>query len=265
MIAAERRNKIKEILTHKRSVKASDLTKEFQVSEETIRRDLSHLEKENFLKKNYGGAIILEDLNKFDPMPIEERQQEHYLEKKLIGERAAELVEDRQIIIIDAGSTTWHMSRSLKDKEGLMVISNAMNVAEECSKNDTDVYVLGGKLRKNTMSMMGPQAEAELKNYNAAFTFLGASAISMKKGVTSFDIYEAAVKRAMVEAGNKIVVLADHSKFGKEGLVSFAPFSGVDILVTSDLVDPSIVRKIEGEGVEVILTPVVEEIKQKNS
>ncbi|MBM7551538.1 DeoR/GlpR family DNA-binding transcription regulator [Thalassobacillus pellis] len=260
MIVDERRNKIKAILAEKRSVKASDLAKEFSVSEETIRRDLSKLEKDGLVKKNYGGAILVEELKKFDPAPVEERQQKHYKEKKLIGEKAGELVEDEQIIIIDAGTTTWHLSRNLQDRSGLMVISNALNIAEECSKNDTDVFVLGGKLRKKTMSMVGPQAEAELAKYNAAYTFLGTSGISPKRGFTSFDLYEAAVKGAMVDAGNKIVILADHSKFNKEGLVSFAQFKDVDILVTSDLVDKDILKQIKEAGIEVIVTPVADEL-----
>jgi DeoR/GlpR family transcriptional regulator of sugar metabolism len=260
MIVAERRNKIKEILLNKRSIKVSDLVQEFLVSEETIRRDLHQLEKDGIIKKNYGGAMLIEELNKYDQLSVEQRQYQYHEEKDSLGKAAAQLVQDEQIIILDAGSTTSYVTKHLHHVKDLMVISNALNVIDECSKNDTDVYVLGGKLRKNNMSMVGPQTEAELKNYNADFVFLGTSGISVKKGFTSSDLYEAEIKRAMVSAGKKIVLLADHSKFEKAGLISFCHFEDVDVLVTSERVDRNILKKIEQAGVEVIIAPVLKQV-----
>lgn len=259
VIVAERRNKIKDILLMKRSVSVAELVKEFNVSEETIRRDLHQLEKEGIVKKNYGGATLVEELTKYDQVPVEQRKHQHHVEKELLGKTAAQFVQDEQIIILDAGSTTWYMTKYLTHVKGLMVISNALNVVEECSKNDTNVYVLGGELRKKTMSMVGPQTETEIRNYHADYVFLGTSGVSLNKGFTSLDLYEAHVKRAMVSAGKKIVLIADHSKFNKAGLASFCHFDDIDILITSDLVDSSIIKQIEQAGVEVIITPVPKE------
>ena len=254
MIAIERRNTIKKILFKRGSVKVSDLVKQFNVSEETIRRDLNQLEKEGLVEKNYGGAILRNTLvtTEFN-LPIRQRQQHHSKEKELIGIRAAELVEPEQTLILDAGSTVWHLARNLARVDNLMIITNAMNIAEECIINKTaSIYLLGGKLRRNSLSLVGPQAELELQNYSADYVFLGASAVS-RKGFMSTDLYEAQMKKAMVATGKKVVVLADHSKFDKSGLTSFCDFKDINILITSDGVEQEILKKIEDAGVEVIV------------
>lgn len=261
MIAIHRRTKIKEILFQERSVKVADLVKEFNVSEETIRRDLNQLEQEGIIQKNYGGAILMEELQNNSQIipPVEQRRFQFYEEKDAIGKMAASLVEGNQIVILDAGSTTWCVARHLRNVPKLMVVTNGTDVAEESSQNeDASVFVIGGKLIKKSMSLVGPQAELELQKYNADFSFLGASGISMRKGFTSSDLYEAEVKRAMISAGQKIVIVADHSKFERQGLVSFSSFQDVDILVTSDLVEPSILDEIRQCGVQVIVCSVKE-------
>ncbi|SDO39204.1 transcriptional regulator, DeoR family [Paenibacillus sp. yr247] len=259
MIAIHRRTKIKELLFQERSVRVADLVKEFNVSEETIRRDLNQLEQEGIIQKNYGGAILMEELQNNSQVipPVEQRRFQYYEEKDAIGKMAASLVEGNQIVILDSGSTTWCVARHLRNAQNLMVVTNGMNVAEESSQNeDASVFVIGGKLIKQSMSLVGPQAELELQKYNADFSFLGASGISMRKGFTSSDLYEAEVKRAMISAGQKIVIVADHSKFERQGLISFSSFQDVDILVTSDLVEPRILDDIRNSGVKVMVCPV---------
>ncbi|WP_077623205.1 DeoR/GlpR family DNA-binding transcription regulator [Sediminibacillus massiliensis] len=262
MIVVERRKRIKEVIVKEKSVKVSDLVKKFGVSEETIRRDLTHLEQEGILQKNYGGAILVTELKKSLDfvLPVQQRKHQFHLEKELIGRKAAELVREDQILILDAGSTTWHVPRYLNGVEDLMVITNALNIAEECAKNETtSIYLLGGKLRRNSISTVGPQAEVELKNYNADFVFLGTSGISLRQGFTSSDLYESEMKRAMVNAAQKIVVLADHSKLQKAGLTSFCDFEQVDIFITSDLADKNVLAEIEKWGVDVIVVSTKEE------
>jgi len=261
MIAAERRNIIKDLLIKNKSAKVSDLVKQFNVSEETIRRDLNQLEKEGFLEKNYGGAILVEKkLPIPSVLPLSERQQQFSREKELIGRKAAELIEEEQTIILDAGTTTWHVATSLAEKGKLTIITNAMNIAEQCTKNEAaSIYLLGGKLRRNSLSTVGPQAEEELKKYNANYVFLGTSGISLRHGFTSSDLYEAEMKKAMVSAGYKRVVLADHSKLQKAGLTTFCTFHDVDIFITSDLADKQVLEDIAKSGVEVIVVSTSEE------
>jgi DeoR/GlpR family transcriptional regulator of sugar metabolism len=257
MIVIQRRSKIKALLFEQRSVKVSDLVKEFNVSEETIRRDLNQMEREGLIKKNYGGAILTEEIENVTIPPVQQRKLQYYDEKYAIGKKAAELVEEHQIIILDSGSTTWCMASHLKQIPNLMVVTNGMNVAEECSINEnTTVFLLGGKVIRKSMSLVGPQAEIELQKYSAHYVFLGASGFSLKKGFTSSDIYEAEIKRAMIAAGQKVVILVDHSKFLRQGLVSFSSFQDVDMVITSDFTDDETIKQIESFGVNVVVCPV---------
>lgn len=262
MIVAERRKVIKELLFKNKSVKVSDLVELLHVSEETIRRDLLQLEKEGIAEKNYGGALLIEDTS-IAPviLPVDERKLHYSREKDLIGKAAAQLVKEGQTIILDAGSTIWYVAKNLPAHSNLTVITNAIDVAEECSKDETSsIYLLGGKLRKKTMSLVGPQVETELRKYNADYVFLGTSGISLRQGFTSSDLYEAEIKRGMVSAGQKIVIVADHSKLEKAGLTTFCSFEEVAIFITTDLTDKNIIKEIEKKGVEVIIAPVSKEI-----
>ncbi|MFD2611935.1 DeoR/GlpR family DNA-binding transcription regulator [Paenibacillus gansuensis] len=259
MIVAQRRHKIKEMLLQEKSVKVADLVREFDVSEETIRRDLNQLEREGLVQKNYGGAILIDEyLMQASPVPpVQQRKFEYYEEKDAIGRKAAELVQDDQIIIVDSGSTTWCVARHLKQRSRLTVVTNGINIAEEFVENEqTEIFLLGGKVVKQSMSLVGPVAEEELKKYNADYVFMGTSGISLRKGFMSSDIYEAEIKRAMVAAGQKVAVVADHTKLHRQALIAYSTFQDVDILITSSLADPDVLSEIGKLGVQVVVCDV---------
>lgn len=237
-------------------VKVADLVREFDVSEETIRRDLNELERDGIAQKNYGGAVLTEDFiaSMTSITPVDERRTQMGEEKDAIGRMAAKLVKEDQVVIVDAGSTTWSVAKHLGELNRLTVITNGINVAQELSHNQNfSVFVIGGKLNTHLMSLVSPQPEIEMQKYTADYVFLGTSGISMKKGFTSADIYEAEVKRAMVGVGEKVVILADHTKLEKQGLISFSSFDDVDILITSSLANEEMLREIEKHGVEVLV------------
>ncbi len=266
MFVAQRRLKIKERLMEQRSVKVAELVKEFSVSEETIRRDLTQLEREGILRKDYGGAMLVEELQHSlaSVPPVQHRAKHFTEEKERIAEAAASLVGPGHIVVMDAGSTTLCLAKHLGGIDGLTVLTNGMNVAEQCSQNENaNVFVIGGKLIRKSMSLVGSQAEWELRKYNADIAFLGASGVSTNRGFGSFDLYEAEMKKAMVAAGRKVVILADHSKFEKQALISFASFQDVDLLITSDLVDPHVLRSIEQTGVRTIVCPTSPPLREE--
>ncbi|QHT61123.1 DeoR/GlpR transcriptional regulator [Paenibacillus lycopersici] len=255
MLAPHRRNIIKEMLMEERSVRVSDLAKHFNVSEETIRRDLVQLEQEGIVEKNYGGAVLAEDLQQAmaNVPPVHQRKFQYYEEKDAIAKAAAALVKDHSNLILDSGSTTWCVARHLKQVSDLTVITNGINIAEECSANEErNIFLIGGKLIRKSMCLVGPQAEDELRKYDANYAILGTSGISLRKGFTSSDLYEAQVKRAMITAAQKVIVVADHSKFIKNAFVSFAAFQEVDVLITSELADTAVLHEIEQHGVQII-------------
>lgn len=259
MLVAERRKRIKDMLLQSGSVKVADLVAQFDVSEETVRRDLYELERAGIALKNYGGAILSEETDTPSNAPSSIQQRKVYMsaEKDAIGRCAANLVKAEQVIMLDAGSTTTSVAKHLVNTEQLTVVTNSITVADALSQSQqSSVFVLGGKLHPHFMSLIAPHPEEEIRKYSADIVFLGASGIDVNRGFMSVDVYEAQVKRAMLEAAKQVIIVADHSKFDKRGLVSFCDFEQVDVLVTSQQVDAGIVKEIEKKGVEVILCGV---------
>jgi len=259
LFAKNRKEEIKKILFETHSVKVSDLVSLFNVSEETIRRDLKQFENEGLVEKYYGGAILLEEhkLAIESILTIEQRKNQFYKEKDIIGKKASELILSGQNIIIDAGTTTWCIAKHLKKHEDVMIMTNGLIIAEECCQNEKiSVYLTGGKIFKKSLCTVGPSTLKELQKFSVDYVFLGVAGITCEKGFTSFDIYEAEIKRAIISVGKKTVIVADHGKFGCNGLVSFGGFEDIDVLITTDLADNTILEQIKNHGVKIIICPI---------
>ncbi len=261
MFASERRHRIKEILLKDGRVRVTDLVAQFGVSDETIRRDLDQLAEEGLVQRGYGGAVLADHVRSAIAAipPVHQRTLQYSAEKDTIGRAAAALVEDGQMVIIDAGSTTWNVARHLRRCRDVTVVTNSLDVAQECAKNpNLSVHLTGGRLIARSMCVVGPQAEAELRRYHAHLAILGTTGISLDKGFACTDIFEAETKRAMAGSAERVVVVADHSKLQKRGLVSFALMSDVDLLITSNLADPTVLAEIEAHGVKVLACAIGE-------
>jgi len=261
MFAEERRHRIKEILLREGSVRVADLIVVFNVSDETIRRDLDQLADEGIVQRSHGGAVLADNVRTAIAAipPVQQRTLELSAEKDSIGRAAAALVEDGQMVIIDAGSTTWNVARHLRTCRDVTVITNSLVVAQECAKNpNLSIHMTGGRLIPRSMCLVGPQAETELRRYHAHISILGATGISLDKGFACTDIFEAETKRAMAESAARVVVVADHSKLQKRGLVSFASLDDVDLLITSALAEPATVAEFKARGVAVAACPIGE-------
>ena len=248
MFPEERKNRIKQMVLENKSVTVSDLVKIFNVSEETIRRDLKRLQEENIIKKTYGVATLSDELNSINVPAIQIRKVKEQREKRAIAEEAIKLLFNNKYILLDAGSTTECIAKELKKincTENISIITNGINVAEECSKiSYANVYLLGGELQKRTLSIIGPQAIREIKSYNIDIAVMGVTGIS-NGGFYSSNIYEIEVKETMVSVARKVMVVADHTKFGKRGLKPFCGFENVDYLITSDLLENSTLERIK--------------------
>lgn len=261
MFAEERRHRIKEILLKDGRVRVTDLVVAFGVSDETIRRDLDQLADEGIIQRSHGGAVLVENVRLAIAAipPVHQRTLEFSAEKDSIGRAAAALVEDGQMVIIDAGSTTWNVARHLQACRDVTVITNSLAVAQECARNpNLNIHMTGGHLIPRSMCLVGPQAQAELRRYHAHISILGATGISLDKGFACTDIFEAETKRAMAESAERTVVVADHSKLHKRGLVSFAQPGEVDLLITSTLAAPAILAEFETHGVSIVACPIGE-------
>jgi DeoR family transcriptional regulator of aga operon/DeoR family myo-inositol catabolism operon transcriptional repressor len=265
MFPEERKNRIKQMVLENRSVTVSALVKIFNVSEETIRRDLKCLQEENIIKKTYGVATLSDELNNINVPTIQKRKFKEHREKIAIAEEAIKLLYNNKYILLDAGSTTECIAKKLKKinyTKNISIITNGINVAEECSKiSYANVYLLGGELQKRTLSIVGPQVIQEIKSYNIDIAVMGVTGIS-NGGFYSSNIYEIEVKKTMVSEARKVVVVADHTKFGKRGLKPFCSFENVDYLITSDLLDNSTLKSIKANHrTKIIIVQMASNVK----
>lgn len=211
MITSERHHHILQQLKKQQFIKVQDLVEQLQTSESTIRRDLATLEKEHLLKREHGGATRLEVIQE-EPSMLEKAVQ-HIHEKQQIAFLAANLIQDKECIYLDAGSTIRQMIPFIKAKQ-ITVVTNGLNHVPPLLENGIDTYVLGGKAKAVTEAMVGNTALAQQQTYQFDKVFLGMNGIHTEFGFTTADPEEAALKRNAIQQGLETYVLADDSKFG---------------------------------------------------
>jgi DeoR/GlpR family transcriptional regulator of sugar metabolism len=250
MLAEERRLRIIELLREQKSVEIGELSELFAVAQETIRRDLKRLEDEGVLRRTHGGATIE---GRQTIAPLSTRAEANRDEKERIGRKALEYVKEGDRIIIDGGTTTLQLALALKsNRRSASVVTNALNIALELAGlPELAIDVVGGTLSESSLTLIGPETERALARYRVSKVFLAASGITPEWGLGISNSFEAAVKQAMIEAADEVILLVDSTKLGKEGLVSFAPMKKVDRLITDEKADPTIIDAIARLGVDI--------------
>jgi DeoR family transcriptional regulator of aga operon len=163
---------------------------------------------------------------------LREKEKLHRKEKSLIARAAARMVEEGQVVILDSGTTTTAIARALREFESLTVITNAVNIAAELSGSSLEVILTGGSLRKNSFSLVGPIAEETLRRLNADILFLGVDGFDLHYGLSTPNLLEAKVNRAMMDVARVTVAVCDSSKFGRRSLSSIAPVSEIQHLIS---------------------------------
>ncbi|MGE5485977.1 MAG: DeoR/GlpR family DNA-binding transcription regulator [Ignavibacteriales bacterium] len=251
LFAEERHQRIVELLRQDNRITVSGLVDLLNVSEATIRRDLRYLKMKGLITRTHGGAILAEGTG-FEPTMLEKEEQ-FRAEKERIGRLAAGLIEDGDTVILDGGTTTVEIARNLRNREGITVITNAINVCTELARSDMDIILIGGSLRKPTLTLVGSLAEATLKQFHVDKVFLGMNGVSVSHGLTTPNLTEAQAKRLMLEQAETVVVVADHSKIEKTSLVTVAGISEVDVLVTDDGISREQKQAFEDSGVRVLI------------
>lgn len=212
MFAYDRRNEIRKLLKYEKSVAVEELAKKFFVSESTIRRDLDKLSGDGALRRTYGGAVMLE--NSANDLPITIRERENTYEKNIIAQSAVKLIKDGATIIMDTSSTVTAMIQFLNTFENLTVITNGIKTAYLLnSYGKITTYCTGGRLREHNMSLVGATTCQRLGEINADMAFISCRGLSIEKGVTEASEEEAQVKKAMITAAAKTILLCDSSKF----------------------------------------------------
>jgi DeoR family transcriptional regulator of aga operon len=252
MLSEERRRKILEILDRDGRVVVKDLARRFDTSLITIRKDLEHLHGQGRIQRAHGGALPVEAAAQRDPA-LHEKERLHRKEKSRIAEAAIRFIQPGQVIILDSGSTSAAIARVAKNIPNLTVITNGVNIASDLAGTGVEVILTGGTLRKNSFSLVGPLAEDSLRHVSADVLFLAVDGFDVDYGLTTPNLLEAKVNRAMMESAKTTIVVCDSSKFGRRSLSLIASTSEVQHAVTDDKIPPKTLRALRDAGVKVIV------------
>ncbi|NTW39971.1 MAG: DeoR/GlpR transcriptional regulator [Cellulomonadaceae bacterium] len=251
MYATERQQ---EILSRARidgRVEVKDLAETLDVTPETVRRDLTALERRGLLRRVHGGAIPVERLG-IEPA-VAERESRMAGQKERIAKAALDELPDGGAIILDAGTTTIRLAEMLPNDRELTVVTHGLPVAMLlATRPNITLHLLGGTVRGRTLASVGTWAERAMQDVFADVAFLGINGLTVEQGLTTPDLAEAAVKRALVASARRVVVLADHTKIGRSDFAHVAPLSAVDTLVTDVDLDPELADEIESAGPRVV-------------
>lgn len=237
LLAIERKNQILAILQDEKKVVVTELSTRFDVSEETIRRDLDKLEKEGYIKKAYGGAVLND--NQLLELPFIVRKKANVEEKQKIAEIIAEEIYDGDKIILDASSTALFVLRKIKEKKNITLITNSVEILLEATEiSGWNVFSTGGRLQEGSLALFGPSADKMLLNYHADKAIISCKGIDIRGGLTDSNELHAVTKYNMLNCANKKIVVADSSKFDKIAFSKIDDIKNLDMIITN--VKPSL-------------------------
>ncbi|MDN3496594.1 DeoR/GlpR family DNA-binding transcription regulator [Planococcus sp. APC 4015] len=255
MYATERQNHIEQLLGDIGRVSVVDLSQRFDVTTETVRRDLDMLERSGSLRRVHGGAVALERASTNEPS-LDERLTRHSGAKSAIARRALEALGDgfQGSIFVDAGTTTAALASRLAATlgPGTDVVTHALPIATALAAGpQSSLTLIGGRVRGLTAAAVGAETVHAIGTLRPDIAFVGANGISAEFGVSTPDPDEAAVKTAIVRQARRVIVVADADKLGRELLVSFARLSDIDVLVTDAAPDAVLAAALSDAEVEV--------------
>jgi DeoR family fructose operon transcriptional repressor len=251
MYAEERHREIVERARGEGRVDVSGLASRFEVSPETVRRDLSVLEGQGVLRRTHGGAVPVERV-RFEP-GVDERLVVMAEEKRRIARAALRFLPQRGAVLLDAGTTTGALAGVMPVDRELMVVTNCLPIATLLAARPLlNVVIAGGRIRAETLAAVDDLAAGFLDGFVPDVAFVGANGVTVESGLTTPDLGEAAAKRAMVRSARRVVLLADHTKVGQEHFVRFAGIGEVDAIVTDSGIEEEAARELEAAGSEVV-------------
>jgi DeoR family fructose operon transcriptional repressor len=251
MYAEERQQVILERARSKGRVDVTALAEEFTVTTETIRRDLTVLERHGVLRRVHGGAIPVERLG-FEPA-LAAREGVMTTEKERIAKAALAELPEEGTILLDAGTTTARLAEILPADRDLTVVTHSVSIAMSLTtRPNLTVMLVGGRLRSRTLASVDAWALQSLKDIFVEVAFIASNGISAERGLTTPDSAEAMVKRAAIASARRAVLLADHTKVGNDYFARFADLSDIDTFITDNGIDAAVAAEIGAAGPKVI-------------
>jgi DeoR family fructose operon transcriptional repressor len=254
MYAEERQQSMAQLVAQRGRLSVTVLAEEYDVTTETVRRDLSTLERMGLVRRVHGGAVPAHSLAVIES-GLSERDAANTDEKERIARAAVALLPPAgSTILLDAGSTTSRLASLLPRDLRLTVVTHAVPVAARLAGNpQVDLHLLPGRVRPTTQAAVGPETVSALADLRVDVVFLGTNGITTDHGVTTPDWDEAAAKRAMVASARRRILLTDASKVGTESAQRFASLDQIDVLVTDDAISTADRRALTRAGLEVVV------------
>ncbi len=232
MLAIERRNAILARLAADGKVIVSNLSDEFDVTEETIRRDLEKLENDGLAKRTYGGAVKKDTFN--TDLPFQVRKQTNVEDKQEIALKIAAMIEDGDYLMLDASTTALYVVKNILDKKRITIITNSVEILIElAAKNDWNVLSTGGTLKPGSLSFVGRHAENMLSEFHVDMAIFSCKGIDMDRGVTDSNEKDTDIKKCMLKAAKKKILAVDGTKFDRISFTRVCDMRDIDIVVTN--------------------------------
>jgi DeoR/GlpR family transcriptional regulator of sugar metabolism len=234
MLALERQKYIKELAQKEKSVKVIDLSKLFDVTEETIRRDLEKIEKEGIIKRTYGGAIYIESSGKdIEDTPFSMRIKENTGSKQKIAMAVSDMLNNGEVIMLDSSTTCLEVAKNIGQNKTLTVVTNSISILTELSAyEDLNVVSTGGILRNKSLSLIGPTAKENIKNYYADKAVISCKGVDLDKGIMDANELEVEIKKAIIGCAREIILAVDHTKMQRISMHRVIELSKIDYIVT---------------------------------
>jgi DeoR family glycerol-3-phosphate regulon repressor len=249
---SRRQNEIVTLLRESGRVGVEELASHFDVSPQTIRRDLNEMSEARVITRVHGGAIVASSV---ENLAYDARKLVAQQHKRLIGAAAARLIPDHSSLFINIGTTTEEVARALAARSGLMVITNNLNVATELYRNRSiDVIITGGSVRSTDGGIVGATTVDLIRQFRVDTAVIGISAIDEDGTLLDFDIREVHVSRAIIENARRVILVTDSSKFARSAPARIGTLADIDILVTDHLPSPAIAALCQTHDVEVVET-----------
>ncbi|AJY77524.1 DeoR faimly transcriptional regulator [Paenibacillus beijingensis] len=253
MFEEERKREIADYIQQKGRASVLELAQYFQVSESTVRRDLRDLEDTKLLRRTHGGAVSIGIQDNREPSFIE-KEDRFSSQKEAVAEAALNFIEDGESIFLDSGTTTYKLAKRLHAFSRLTVVTNSVMVVQILHHQpNINLLLTGGSLRHETQAMVGPLADRSIGSVKFDKLFLAINGIEPGSGLTTPNLIEAETKRRMIESAKQVILLADHSKYGKVSFGKVADLTEIHHCIIDQGISADAVREMEAEGIQVTI------------
>ena len=250
MLVPERHKKIINIVNENKTARVSELSKILKVTEETIRRDLEKLESEKKLARTHGGAISTQEEEEGD-IPYFQREVMNQQEKMAVAKLAVTLIQEDDIIFLDASSTALYLAKLLPNKK-ITVLTNALRVAAElANQTHIQVIVAGGNLSPTSLSLVGPLTVSTLERYHVNKVFFSCKGLHKDWGISDSNEQQAIVKRKMIEMADQKILLLDHTKLNKKAFAHIEKEEVINTIIIDELANETYLKYFEEKNIKI--------------